>query len=515
MSLEGTMRDDEGAMITSADAPPRPIQDDLPSQRQERSDLLLVALAASAFLALTLPGLGSRSLWLDEAFTVANSQTPLAEIGRINGGQMLGYYALMRPLTSSVQSEFWLRLPSVVAFLVAIPVFHLVARRVLQGPAVAIATVAFACNPITLAYAREARPYSLAVLCACLSWWAILIVIEPGERPRGRVLGAWVVVTAVATYLHFLFLILVPAQLMAVALSRRGWRGLREFAFPLAALVISILPLAALAATPSEHAPQWVPELGGLLIAQTIGFVLGAGFGVAGLLTALGLWAALVRGVRPARTTIHPTDRWRELTPVLWLVVPFASLLALSLAVPSLVERYLLVALPASILLIGKAVATLQSRWPRAPVVVAVLLLLSYAPSWDAQTHHEDWRYITDEIAALPADAAVVFVTERLRTPVDVYLDWDARPPAARPLAPHDAWGTPKRTYDGRVTPEDLRDVPGDVWVIHRAANGDETIDVLRLLETAGFSRIDVRSDLHGKLALTQHRRIERAGAER
>src|SRR5579862_5354788 len=96
-------------------------------ERRERIlDACTVALPAALTAALCLYQLTARSLWLDEAATFSIVSQHGAAFGAAvahDGGNMLGYYALMHVLVGAFGgSTFVLRIPSAIAATVTVTV---------------------------------------------------------------------------------------------------------------------------------------------------------------------------------------------------------------------------------------------------------------------------------------------------------------------------------------------------------------------------------------------------------
>lgn len=167
------------------------------------------AIAALA-LALRLPGLASRSLWLDEAWraNIALAPSWAAFSNEVLGGGAPGsigaplpplFALLLRGLALLVgHSEGGLRALPLAASVLAVPLAFLVARRWF-GPTAGIAVaLCFACYPAAVFHGQELKQYSLDVLVVLVllhlaglvaerpdSWWrwaylTLAAVLAPG-----------------------------------------------------------------------------------------------------------------------------------------------------------------------------------------------------------------------------------------------------------------------------------------------------------------------------------------------
>lgn len=472
----------------------------------DRGGLLIVLTAVCALWLLVLPNLGLPPLWLDEAYTIGNSRMSPLEIGRLNGGNMVGYYVLVAPLARSVQSEFWIRLPSVVAMTLAVPAFYALARLLLPRAHAAIALGFFVLNPITLSLAREARSYSFAVLLACISWWGFLKAKEAAHGTRYRV--GWVLATALGCYMHLLFVLLVPAQLLTSwAMGRRASQpSIAPFLFSLG---LATAPLAWFATNPQAHEPSWIPAISWGQFRHVMSTYLGAEFGVAGLLVLpCVVLAGLTVVFTDGRWGARPADRPLALVALTWFVVPIVLLTFISFARPLLIPRYLAMVLPATALLIGVGTQYLGSRSRQAVSGVVLVLALSLAPHSQLRTDDEDWRGLTACLLEIPDPEPVVFAHARLRTPVDVYLEWSNGIMRATPMSPVEPFGKPERTYtEAEDLVLQLQQESSGVWVVHRANNPAASASVLQALDELGFAQVDLWTTGRGNLGVSRHER--------
>jgi hypothetical protein len=111
------------------------------------------------------------------------------------------------------------RLLSLVFLLASVPVFYVVARKLLSRPWALLALVVFSCSPFVQWYGNEARMYSMLVFVTLVSQYFFLSVVTTGRT------SAWIGYAAsavVGAYVHyFFFFVLVAQGLFLLALSRR------------------------------------------------------------------------------------------------------------------------------------------------------------------------------------------------------------------------------------------------------------------------------------------------------
>ncbi len=210
-------------------------------ERDYRRWLGLVTLLA---LVLRLFRLGHQSLWIDEGMSFAwideiDDRGPLALLQNIHGPlHALAIYATSRISTS----EWWLRLPSVVAGTLAVPALAAVVRRLWGGHVALLAAVLMACSPFGLYYAQEVRNYAFTLLFASLATLAALdFARRPDLQRGGRLVVAELL--AILSNLNGLFLV-AGLQAWLVASVRRERRALAGWALSQSVLVAVLVPYA-------------------------------------------------------------------------------------------------------------------------------------------------------------------------------------------------------------------------------------------------------------------------------
>jgi mannosyltransferase len=363
----------------------------LPAKTSWRSPhLLTVLVAAGAVVALRwLPPLTS-SFWLDETGTVWLLRGSLSEsLGRAleyQGGSPL-FYVIEWPVRAVLgTSELALRVPSLVASVLAAGLVFVLGRRLFDVGAGAVAAVIYVSLPIVGFSAGDARPYALASMTLVASGVALVRWLETG---RSLTAAAYVASFAATVYLHYLFtLALLAHPVYALVRRRRGGPvTARAIAVVYAAVAVALVP-----AVPtllrvlgqrgllSNPFPVTPAEVLGALLPGSLALVLVGG----------GALAALVW--RPNRGSIDLEDGGIVFL-LSWFALPFVVLVLVSVASATtvLVPRYFIAVLPAVALLAGALLTWIRAVWPQVAVAVAVAVvsIVRFAPA----THTaENWR---------------------------------------------------------------------------------------------------------------------------
>jgi len=183
-----------------------------------------------ALLGITALGAALRSfqagesLWVDElhtSWTVADGIGEIAWRARIGNQSPLFFYSPWLSTRLFGPSEAALRLTSILAGVLLIPLlFWVVWRTAHSAPAALLAAFVAAVDVYLILFSLEARPYSTLQLAAVIQFLLLLRVLEFPTWPR-RI--AWVVSCGAIFHLHYtgaLFLASQWAVLLAIVLGR-------------------------------------------------------------------------------------------------------------------------------------------------------------------------------------------------------------------------------------------------------------------------------------------------------
>jgi 4-amino-4-deoxy-L-arabinose transferase-like glycosyltransferase len=171
-------------------------------------------------------------LWWDEGISVYFSQLPPVDLLRITAGDVHppAYYLLLLAWMKVVGTHpFCVRLLSALCGCLLIPVLFVTGRRLYGNWTGIVAALCGTAAPFVHYYAREARMYSLGMLAAAVSAYAVLRLLEKStSAPRWWTIYVASVVVGLHTQYAFVF---VPAaHLVAVmAVPRRAPIVLRRW----------------------------------------------------------------------------------------------------------------------------------------------------------------------------------------------------------------------------------------------------------------------------------------------
>ena len=398
-----------------------------------------IALSCLAAV-VRIPYLSSKSLSLDEGFSVFMGRadvTTFAHLvwkGELN---MVLYYLVLRLWIHLGSTEFLIRSMSVLAAVATIPVVYLLGLRLFGRTAALAAAFLLAAHPAHVAFSQEARSYSLAVLLLCLSSLWLLRMLE---RPSP---GNWVgyaVLSACAVYSHFFAVLVLLAQWCALFLSAPRplpSRGLQKAA----GLLIALLAPAAIFVLARERVlAPWIPAPTARDFLELLNVLALPRWRS---LLYVFLWIAAIAWNAPKRAENPSCRCWPQRFVILWLFVPIALTISALTIRPVFVPRFLLVCLPASVLLAGAGFSKLLSNVRWLALVLLGLTLLYSASSLRFYFRHSDlkenWRgaaaYVAsqlhrdDGVILLPVYAQFTFnyyrsASSAARIPILSGVDW-------------------------------------------------------------------------------------------
>ena len=389
---------------------------------------LAAIVAVAAWLRLHL--LGDHGLWVDEGFSVHFVHMRWGQFWRVawsREANMLLYYLLLRPWAHFAVTEFQIRLLSVLFGLAGVGMIYVLGRDLFGRATGIIAAALLAIHAFHVYYSQEARSYSLTIFLLMFSAWLFArFVREPSRRNR----VAYVVTAALAFYAHIFALLVIVSQWLSFLLWSRFIPITRSQVpdfnspppspcsripaphspllkprslFPAIRLFgLLALPLLVFAIFKNKGQLDWIPPLTWKVFMS--GFVAVTGQGGAWLMARY-LALALVAVI----CTLCSGDTGKRFAVLLmlgWALFPIAVFALYSLHKPLFLDRYLVLLVPAFVLLAAHGVATLASwgsplrlLWIPA---LALLLALSARATWRQYdtTKWLDWQTPTHYVVS-------------------------------------------------------------------------------------------------------------------
>lgn len=371
--------------------------------------------------ALRLVGLGSKSFWFDECFTYTVTLAPLKnslEALLVAGIYSPLYFLLLRPVTALAgTSEYAFRFLSAAFGLLSVPLIYRLGRRLVGPSTGAVAALLLAICPFHIWYSQDARMYAPMVFFSLAAMDRFVLLLSGRQR-----WGSFALFSGLAYLMHFGAFFLVYAQLADLLSRLRQKRLMRRWFLAQATAVLPLAPWMAvyLARGIRPAGLGWIPRPSPLAPLYTLW-----NFTIADVETTTVPVAIMATGTGLVfLRSLFPWNQTRRLL-IWWLALPIGFLFLLSLRRPYYVDRYLIVGLPAYLLLLAIGIT---ARWGKVWRALAAVIVLA-AMAWGAARLYTDpyfakeaWREATTAVeAGLEAGDVVVVEDQETLIGTSVY----------------------------------------------------------------------------------------------
>lgn len=397
-------------------------------------------LAAEQWLALTITlgaaliyafRLGTPSLRGDEAFSAVFSRWSVAEIIQAlrstEPHPPLYYLFLHGWMAAMGRSEFMLRLPSMLAGLLGVPLIYALGQAVHRPRAGLFAAALAAMNPFLIWHGQDARMYSILAALGLASTLLAIRLMKAEKQPLGLWAG-YVLVTLLAMATHYYALFAIAAQNAAWALTwlLRWWPRAHAKRWLLAqgTLGLFLLPwLLYASGFMMGHAKDWIPHIGLIEMARRLftAFSLGTNTNWRSAIPWLAAYAILA--LIGAEASWRTAKKKPATIAMIWTVLglPILATFGISLWRPLFDERYLIVSAPLYLLVVGlgwdRLYAWAQRPWLKLALVTLGAFLLAgsgyvlYQYHFDPhRTKSPDWRGAMAHIIAQQASGDLLIL---------------------------------------------------------------------------------------------------------
>jgi mannosyltransferase len=361
--------------------------------------LMLVALA------LRLPHLSGKSLWLDEISSLALAEVRWAEFWALvkrHEGNMLAYYLLLRAWIHLGDNRVVAKLLSILFGVLTVPAIYFLGKELYDRRVGLISACLLTVSACHVRASQWIRSYSLLLLMLVL---ASLFLARSLRQPTWRNWMLYVLCAAFAVYNHLYATLVIGAQLASLAFLRRReipWKRLFVAVF---ALGLLLTPAVAYVLFHNTGQLDWVPAPKAWELVHWAVFLAGAGstgVGYALLLICISLGVISLSESRKVWSAHKRSlQSWYIIFPFVWLVLPVACAFLFSYRKPIFFFRYLIVCFPAFLLISAYGI----SRWRPSrlrTVVLSLALCLSLTSVVLAYRTEEDWdgsiRYLLSQV---------------------------------------------------------------------------------------------------------------------
>jgi uncharacterized membrane protein len=372
------------------------------------------AVAGAVLLAtfLSFHNLGARSLWLDEAFSVAVARLSWSDFWSIifQWEANAGLYSLLLKIWSHLDTtEFAVRSLSAVFSIATVPLLYRIGRRLFSPHIGITAAWLLAANPFFIRYAQEARAYALVLFLVTLS---SSIFIRCIDTPTGKRFAFYAMVSTLAAYAHF-FAFLIPAShLSSLLCTRRTAIKRRDIITGAVLYTLCALPLVYFMVTRDSGQVDWIPGVS-LLSLPTLFFAFS---GLVDMLAAAVYLLIVPLGLHKLHASYRAApgrhEQWPYVFVAAWLILPIALILVVSFVKPLFVTRYFIVCLPPFILTAAYGLTSIVPRRACLACTTFVVLVSINAVFTSYQIpQRADWRTSTSFVlaSAHPSDAVMLF----------------------------------------------------------------------------------------------------------
>jgi mannosyltransferase len=386
------------------------------SALRARETLVLSVIAGATAALLGAISLERRSLWMDEALDVhwtALSWPDYLRIAFENEGSQVLYLLLLKPWLALTSTNEWVaRAPSVVFAALAAALIVPLGIRLFGSRLVGIgAGLLLATNAFSVAWSQQARQYALAMLFAVVVTYLFVLALESDGWPWWFAYG---VAAGVSVYAHFFVALVVASHVPALLVARRDGTWHRWAVAAGASLAIA-LPAVNFVLYHDTGQVSWIPTLEYAYIKDVLYEVSGESR-FALVVAAVAVVALAVGAARAG------SEAWRHVLVASWLLAPLVLALAISYFKPMLVDRYLIVGVPALALATAYAVSRL-GRWAGpAALVLLLVVALGHVRDWYGSLVEQDWRAAVQHVdrQKKPTEQLIAYPSFLL-APVDYY----------------------------------------------------------------------------------------------
>jgi mannosyltransferase len=372
--------------------------------RLDRRDVVLVAGIVLVAAVLRFSHIGQESFWLDEGVSAGIARLPWADFFKVlwrREGNMALYYLLLRGWMFLGSSEAWLRGLSALLSVATVPFIYLIGRNVRSRMSGIVAALLFAVSLFAVSYAQEARSYSLVCFLVTAATWFLL----------KRNWKLWAITIVLAVYAHLFATLVLAAHLLYMVITRVEFAECRR---TLAKLALALVPAAAFVVLKSAGQLNWIPSLSVSRVKEVFGEFAGGG-DLALIVLFLAVIAAML-------TWSSPVKGNRTLLLWMWLMVPVGVIVLVSVVHPLLMARFLMISLPALLLVAGIALAEV----PRPVAALLLVAIVFFGVRTDVLAGRvqakDDWRAATAYVLSKSSSQdGIIFHQALGRQPFEYY----------------------------------------------------------------------------------------------
>ncbi len=337
--------------------------------------IYLVAAETALAGVLMANALGRQSFWFDETVTAAEVHRGLRSAVRyalVNEPMTSLYLLAVRAWSAPFgDSEVALRSFSVLAGIALVPVTYALTVRLFNVRTALVAGLLTAVSTTVVAEGQQARQYTLVLLLVALATLCFVRAVEVGTQQSWLL---YALVAALSVYAQILVLFVLAAHLLSLLTLQKSEVRWRSVVVAAGGFTLAVIPLFAAILRRGSGGMDWITPTTWARVQNTFEmFACGTGYLLLAELVAcvfafraaLRTWAHSGRGI----------EAWRYTLLIAWLVVPVIGLLLVSVVQPLFIERYMIGALPALVILTAVGITSMRPPQLAAGFLVALVVL--------------------------------------------------------------------------------------------------------------------------------------------
>lgn len=365
--------------------------------------------------------LGSESIWLDEAWSIMESQMTIQGIANHANQPPLYFLALRGWIFLFGTSEVATRSLSAIFGIASVAAIYLAGTSLYNKKAGLFAAFLSSIGYFPILYSQEARGYSLLLLLSALSYWFFIQILKSGKN---KWYFAYTIASFLMLYTHFYSVLIVASQILFYLIYLSKYPGQRRrYLIPIAILGISIVLLFLLMQNKIFAIAEygfWIKTPGILNLGNTAAAFSGYGptryavlaiFAVSGIIGIFGSEYSR-KPENTVKLSLKLEFPEKTVLLLLWLAVPIIiSFIESQFMTPTYQSRYLIGTYPAMIILIANGINKIKPKW----IITAVLLVITALSSLGLYNYYKNpekpqWRETAAFIEAhsQPGDIIIV-----------------------------------------------------------------------------------------------------------
>ncbi len=312
-------------------------------------------------------------------------------------------------------SEFVVRSLSVLFGILAIPAVYALGSRLFDRSTGLIASSLLSVHSFHVAFSQEARSYSLLVFLLVLATYVLVLAMESDHEAWRWLLFAFS--AALCVYAHIFAVLVLAAHALAIVLPRPYRVRLSNAAMAAFVFGLLIAPMAAFVLLHHSDQINWVPQPA---LGEVIDFLrlLTGGGGIVLMVAYLVLAGAAFW--RREEGEDAGKQNWSLRLLGLWLVLPPGLTLLASAIKPIFFPRYMVMCVPALVILAGRGIVKLSripavKNWAAAAALVLVLSMSAWGTRQyfvNLSDETSDWRSAVAYILShqRPGDGIIFYI---------------------------------------------------------------------------------------------------------